>query len=396
MKADTVKEVKTGPLMGDVTGERRLRLGLIFNFHPSWMGGIIYLVNLVKTLNFLDDEKMPEVIVFYRPDLKEHVHGISYPYLTLQEWDFPSVLTGSLHSWLKGRNMFYDALIRTEQVDVLYPAWDFPVRNRTGVKIIAWYADLQHKYYPVFFTNLNILQRNIRLKLMLRNADDLVVSSEAVKNDFLRFYRVRKDMNMPVYHFVSILDPLSEEDFGEIRRKYDLPEDYFLISNQFHKHKNHRVVLQAVALMKGKGKVIHLAMTGKFPKASDSPYLAELHELINENGLSEQISLLGLISRKEQLLIMKHARAVLQPSLFEGWSTVIEDAKSLQVPVIAASLPVNKEQLGEKGVYFDPLDPDQLESLMMNYPERELGSEPYAAYHVRVKQAAEQLLTIFT
>lgn len=382
--------------MANVTENNRLKLGLVFNFHPSWMGGIIYLLNLVKTLDFLDDEKKPEIIVFYRPDLEEQVQGISYPYLSLHKWNFPPVWKGSLRSWLKGRNVFYDGLIRTEKVDVLYPAWDFPVRNRGEVKIIAWYADLQHKYYPEFFSKQNILQRNIRLKLMLRNADDLVVSSEAVKQDFHRFYRVRKDMNMPVYHFVSILDPLSDEIFGDIRKKYDLPEDYFLVSNQFHKHKNHRVVLQAMAEMKRKGKIIHMAITGKFPSASDSPYLAELHELIEKNGLEGQISMLGVIPRTEQLLIMKHARAVVQPSLFEGWSTVIEDAKSLQVPVIAAALPVNKEQLEEKGTYFDPHDPEQLGSLLMSYPERDLGSEPYTAYPVRVKEAAERLLTIFT
>ena len=60
-------------------------------------------------------------------------------------------------------------------------------------------------------------------------------------------------------------------------------------------------------------------------------------------------------ARAEQLLLMKYAQAVIQPSLFEGWSTVIEDAISLQVPVIASNLPVNIEQLGDRGVYFDPL-----------------------------------------
>ena len=49
---------------------------------------------------------------------------------------------------------------------------------------------------------------------------------------------------------------------------------------------------------------------------------------------------------------MKNAKAIIQPSLFEGWSTVIEDARSLQVPVIATDLTVNIEQLGDKGKYF--------------------------------------------
>jgi glycosyltransferase involved in cell wall biosynthesis len=54
---------------------------------------------------------------------------------------------------------------------------------------------------------------------------------------------------------------------------------------------------------------------------------------------------LGFIDRREQLLIMKGARAVVQPSLFEGWSTVVEDAKAMNQFVIASDLEVHKEQL---------------------------------------------------
>jgi hypothetical protein len=49
---------------------------------------------------------------------------------------------------------------------------------------------------------------------------------------------------------------------------------------------------------------------------------------------------------------MKHAKAVIQPSLFEGWSTVIEDAMAMNQVVIASDLQVNIEQLGENGIYF--------------------------------------------
>jgi len=37
-----------------------------------------------------------------------------------------------------------------------------------------------------------------------------------------------------------------------------------------------------------------------------------------------------VLPRDTQLSVMRHADAILQPSLFEGWSTVIEDAISLQ------------------------------------------------------------------
>jgi hypothetical protein len=64
--------------------------------------------------------------------------------------------------------------------------------------------------------------------------------------------------------------------------------------------------------------------------------------------------MLGLIDRRKQLKLMQHSKAVIQPSLFEGWSTVIEDAKALSKTVIASDIPVHKEQLNDHGFYFEP------------------------------------------
>ena len=104
---------------------------------------------------------------------------------------------------------------------------------------------------------------------------------------------------------------------------------------------------------------------------------------------------MGLIPRCDQLLLMKYCKAILQPSLFEGWSTVIEDAKSLQVPVIAANLNVNIEQLEEKGTYFEPHNVSQLVSILENYPNRDYNSQLYNSYDNRMKNAAYELLSVF-
>lgn len=92
---------------------------------------------------------------------------------------------------------------------------------------------------------------------------------------------------------------------------------------------------------------------------------------------------------------MKHSQAVLQPSLFEGWSTVIEDAISLQVPVVASSLPVNIEHLGPEGNYFDAHDEERLAEILLRYPERNLEDKFYQDYHERLSEAARVLTHIF-
>ena len=39
----------------------------------------------------------------------------------------------------------------------------------------------------------------------------------------------------------------------EVRKENGLPERYFMVANQFHPHKNHKVILEALALFKQKG-----------------------------------------------------------------------------------------------------------------------------------------------
>ena len=375
--------------------QERLRVGLLFNFNPKWTGGIIYLLNAVKILNFLEDKDKPTVVILYNPALKKYIDEIDFPYLEIVSHSFPSVYKGFIQSFLKNKNVFVHELVVNHHLDAVFPMHDYPVKSKLDAKLVSWIADLQHHYYPQFFTKRKILERNARIRFVLNNSKNLVVSSQAVKDDFLKFFKVPKNITIDVYHFVSIIDNLPDLTFEEIKAKYQLPNEYFMISNQFHKHKNHKVAFEAVAKLKEKGIDVCLAITGRFPESPDSPYLQELHDIINKNELQSSIKFLGLIPRGDQLLLMKYAKAILQPSLFEGWSTVIEDARSLQVPVIAANLNVNMEQLEEKGTYFEPHNVAQLTTILENYPNRDYDKMIYDSYDNRMKKAAYELLSVF-
>lgn len=377
--------------MADLVREKRLRIGILFYFSPKWMGGIVYISNLIKTLDFLKDEDKPEVLLFYRPDLRKFLCEFNYPYINFIEWSFPSVIKGNILSLLLGKNLFIDKILNSYALDTIFPIHDFPVRTLTKVRLISWWADLQEKYYPEFFTPIQRLGRSLRVKRIIKNCNILIVSSQAVMDDFERFYKPHDGLKIYVFHFVSVINNIGNTFIDDLRVKYSLPEKYFLVSNQFHKHKNHKVLLLALSKLKRMGVNVHIAFTGRFPTAPDSPYLTELYKLIDENDLHNCITMLGLISRSDQLLLMRNSQAVIQPSLFEGWSTVIEDAKSLQVPVIASKLKVHIEQLGKDGCYFDPHDPEALGEILRCYPERDMNRLYYPDYSERIREAANQL-----
>jgi glycosyltransferase involved in cell wall biosynthesis len=85
-----------------------------------------------------------------------------------------------------------------------------------------------------------------------------------------------------------------------------------------------------------------------------------LKKFIADNKLEEYIQFLGVLDRKEQLMLMKNALALIQPSLYEGWSTLVEEAKALNKYIILSNLLVHQEQISENCSFFEPYDFEEL------------------------------------
>lgn len=69
---------------------------------------------------------------------------------------------------------------------------------------------------------------------------------------------------------------------------------------------------------------------------------------------------LGLIPYQDVAALMQGAVAMINPSLFEGWSTTVEEAKSLGKRIILSNIPVHMEQNPERGLFFEPHNPEAL------------------------------------
>lgn len=374
----------------------RKKIGIVFNFSGSWLGGVYYVQNIIKALNYIKDEDKPEIIIFYKKELVNFTENIEYPYLKTIEWQFVNAYKGFLLSWVLRKNVFLDTLLKEHNLDGIYPVYDHPVSNKNfkNTTIAAWFPDLQHKFYPNYFNKLNLVLREYRLKLLLKNADVLVLSSQNVASHFNKFYKIPKKLKIHVMPFVSIIDNWNFDNINDLKAKYKLPEEYFMVSNQFYVHKNHITVLKALSVLKEKNKNIHVVLTGKMEHYKNPAFIESLKKEIETNNIADMVSLLGVIPREDQLSIMKGAKAIIQPSLFEGWSTVIEDAKSLQVPVIASDIDVHKEQMEDRGVYFKATDELDLANVLTNF-SNQFGETIFENYEKRVVDLGYNFISIF-
>lgn len=300
--------------------------------------------------------------------------------------------------------ILYYAVIN--KVNCIYPV-DYCIPSFLKITPIYWFPDFQHKYYPGNFNGQEIRNRDALAKYIAQSNYPLILSSKTCKEDFLRFYGKKKECY--VLHFVSFIENyvngLSAELETEIMKKYGLyKKKYVCIMNQFWIHKNHEIVFKAIKKLSALDKCNDLifVFTGNISDYRSSEYGKRIMTLVNDEQIKDSIVMLGFISRQDQICVMKNAEFILQPSLFEGWGTVLEDSRILDKTLILSDIPVHREQMYDKCVLFDPLDADGLvdkiekESLKEHTSDENKGLIEMKGRAITYSSSFEQLLRDIT
>lgn len=357
-----------------------IRLGLFYQNNENWIGGTYYVQNLLQALGKLDDADKPFVMVLTnKPDDYAQLQQLTqYPKLEYHTTELNLALwqrvLNRFGRFVRGRNI----VEHRPRLDVVFPTslkWKY--FNELVKREIFWIPDFQEEHLPQLFSDDDLAALRRDKGYIVQNGRQLVLSSQAAHRDLERFYKGQIKCRVHVLPFaVTLPDAYKSLNINDLLQKYSLPETYYFAPNQFWKHKNHFLVIQAVEQLKQQGLDVVVAFSGKEHDYRHPNYTKELKQYVESRGLSHNVRFLGFIDRNDQLQLMNHARAIVQPSLFEGWSTVVEDAKALNQFVIASNLDVHREQLPVNGVFFNPLQPATLAHYLAAYWQTPPTIEP--------------------
>jgi glycosyltransferase involved in cell wall biosynthesis len=234
-------------------------------------------------------------------------------------------------------------------LDALFPVTAFPgrVQRPSRVGLVGWLPDFQHIHLPGFFGTAELRRRIGSYAAVAKRCHRLVVSSETVRVDVEREYPqfAHKVRVVPFPSRFAFKVPRADAD--DVRRHFRLPERYVLCANQFWAHKNHLLVLDALATLKLKGLVIPAVFTGLplDPRSADNAPTSAVLQAIATKGLTGQVFMLGLVTEEHLEGLLRGAAAVVQPSESEGWNTTVQDAKALGRPLICSDTAVLREQV---------------------------------------------------
>jgi len=342
-------------------------IGIIFQGNHEWIAGFFYIKHLLVAINSLSKEEknnisLSLIAINVEKNMLEQFRNLVNQVIEIPAWKL--LIQKGKNRLLKNPSILDYRFFKDYKFDFIYP---YISSDNVPFAWGGWIPDFQHIHLPNYFSKREIQIRDLIFAKIAKYASTIILSSNMAKKDFCRLYPDEVNKSQ-VMQFSSYFDKewLLQEP-SHVQLKYKLPDRFFLVCNQFWKHKDHIVIIEALKILK-KDKVYPIIVcTGKTEDYRYPNYITKLISLIKNLDLESQFYILGFIPRIDQIQLMRKAMAVIQPSLFEGWSTVVEDARALGKPMILSDFPVHIEQDPPYSDYFERNNPEKLASLIKNY-----------------------------
>lgn len=343
------------------------RVGFVLSFlDQSWIGGLNYYKSLLSAIHELPDRQIEPVIFT----------GVKTPLELLK--DFPpfeqvqtAFLDRSSPRWglrkllyrFTGNEYLLERFLQKHGISVLSHFGS--LGEAASIKTLGWIQDFQYRRLPELFSASERARRNFQSEKICRDCDVILVSSYAARAD-LEMFMPEYAGKSRVLQFVPDMGGLGQATPIEaVRSKYGINGAYFHLPNQFWRHKNHVVVIEALTLLKRDGLEFLVVCTGNTVDHRHPEYFSELMRTVEQSGLAERFKVLGVVPYADLMSIMKNSIAIINPSLFEGWSTTVEESKLLGKTILLSNIDVHVEQAPARGFYFDPHDAVKLAELMI-------------------------------
>jgi glycosyltransferase involved in cell wall biosynthesis len=247
--------------------------------------------------------------------------------------------------------------------DILHCTYQLPLRAKKACNIYTIH-DLVPLRLP--FATLDNKRRSYQLlRKIAAEADHIVTVSENSKRDIIELLGVPEERVTNTYEAVEFPRELTERADDIVAERlggsYQLEfRNYLLFYGALEPKKNVARLLDAYMLS---GADIPLVVTGApgWGNDSEAKMLAELSAQAGSRPRrSRRVYRFEYVSVPMLVTLIQGARAVLFPSLYEGFGLPVLEAMQLGTPVVTSSTSSLPEIAGDAALYVNPYDTYQI------------------------------------
>ncbi len=229
-----------------------------------------------------------------------------------------------------------------------------------------------HDIVPLRLPQTTLDNKKVFLKLvrhLCRHADHIVTVSEFSKQDIVRFFGLPESRITNTYQSVEIpafiAEKTDDQVADEVSKSFGLDfRGYYMFYGAIEPKKNVARLIDAYA---ASGSRFPLIVVG----ALGWQYEAEVEKLKDERFLfyrreadrilpSRRVQRIPYLPFSQLMTLVKGARGVLFPSLYEGFGLPVLEAMSLGTPVVASNVAALPEISGDAALLVTPTDVDSI------------------------------------
>jgi glycosyltransferase involved in cell wall biosynthesis len=348
-------------------------IGVIF--HGSMLAGGSF-QQAISTIRTLSEEDTTHKYIFYSPSHTNIQHVKSYG-ITTKVFKFGRKerfihklrKLGKLNCYFDRFHIFQpiDKNFENDKVDLIYFAGPDPIclfLERINYVFTVW--DLCHRdhvEFPEVRHSFEFEARENLLQMALPKAVAVIAESPLGKRNIIRRYgidekRVEWIPLSPADRELNKNDP-NFDPFTAAKIPHKSP--YIFYPAQFWAHKNHKIIIDAVAFLRETKKIdIYAVFCG-----SDCGILSFVLEMAKQRGVSDLIKYMGFVPDEHMNSYYTESLALIMPSFFGPTNMPPLEAFSLGVPVVVSDLPGIREQVGDAAMLIAPDKPKELAKVIM-------------------------------
>ncbi len=252
------------------------------------------------------------------------------------------------------------ALPGGDRADLLFCPFTAPFHATPAVPTVSIVHDLQFAAYPQFFSAAEVRERTSHFFEAAALCDRLVCVSRYVAGEVRRVTGLGERRVRFVYNSMADRLPrVTAEAGAEALAGLGLTAGrYLLYPANTWPHKNHAMLITAAGMYFA----AHPASDLKLVCAgvSDAPSGRALRAAVVRMGLGERILFPGFQDEPQFAALVTNARALIFPSLFEGFGIPVLEAMANGVPVLCANTTSLPEIAGDAALLFDPRRPGEI------------------------------------
>lgn len=253
--------------------------------------------------------------------------------------------------WFEQRT--FPTVVGKLKADIAHvPYWGSPLSS--PARLVTSVLDVVALVMPEYADSLMAKLYTSLVATSAKGSAHILTLSDAAKADIVKYLSIPPESITPTHLAVDeVFHPrIGIERDPEVKRKYNLPDDFILYYGGFDRRKHvNELLLAYTYVAQSLGDRVPLVIAGREPKWGSSPVFPDYRQYANDLQISDLVQWIGYFDEEDKPSLLRLAKVFVFPSMYEGFGLNVVEAMACGTPVIAKDIPVMREIVGD-GAYL--------------------------------------------